>query len=319
MKSLQPPTLVSLASSSFHPFSALTVFFRASFSTFSSLTTLFSSSFNLKVILRLLHSKSTMYFRPSIFHRSWNSSEARKCSNIFSLSPLNRTRNSVSPFISFLYSLTTFFFAWSRLKSISFLKSIVVSNFCACPMASNAIDAFGWLHLSGCTNKDTFRNALATSWIVASKRTFKYSYGFNLKHDNILSTSLARSVCDTSLKNSFKSVSSSFNSSIFSTSVVVAVVAAVVAISLAIAAFSSFSSLVSSFSTPSSTSTLALLLPPSLGSFSFSFSSSSSLLFFFSLVERRQFIGRRKTSSSSFFFSFDDAKTFTWYRSRAGT
>ena len=95
-------------------------------------------------------------------------------------------------------------------------------------MASNATDAFGWLHLSGCTSKDTLRNDFATSCIVASNLTFKYSYGFNLKHDKILSTSDARSVCDTSLKNSFKSVSSSFNSSIFSTFFVVVVVVVVV-------------------------------------------------------------------------------------------
>ena len=51
---------------------------------------------------------------------------------------------------------------------------------------SNAADAWGCLHLSGCTMRDSFLNCLRTSSIGQSNRRFSFSNGLSLKAHRIL-------------------------------------------------------------------------------------------------------------------------------------
>mmetsp|Transcript_5614 Transcript_5614/g.22714 ORF Transcript_5614/g.22714 Transcript_5614/m.22714 type:complete len:378 (+) Transcript_5614:1292-2425(+) len=290
MKSRQPPTRPSRAFSLSHSFCALLFRFRSCASSFSSFSTRSSSALMRSVSFLRLHSTSTIIFRASSFHSSWNSSLAKNAASCASLFPEKRTRSTTSFRVFFLQFFTTASRARSRLKSSSRFTSGVPSSCCACPIASNAALAFSCVHLSGCTNSETLRNARRMSSSFASKRSARCSYGFSLKHDRIRSTSASRVASETSAKNSRSRVSESLISSMGGAGAAAAAAAAASMDSRAMAAFATASS-----SSVSVSETFAV-------------SGSAG-----GPVVRTSMFARFKYVSS--FVSV----TTTWYRSRSGT
>mmetsp|Transcript_13116 Transcript_13116/g.48996 ORF Transcript_13116/g.48996 Transcript_13116/m.48996 type:complete len:559 (+) Transcript_13116:2525-4201(+) len=242
VKSRHPPTRPSRAFSLSHSFAALLFRLRSANSSASSFSTRVSSDLIRSVSLRRRHSMSTMIFRASSFHSSWNSSLARNAASCASRFPENRTRSTTSFRVFLRHSFVTVSFARSKLKSSSFFTSGVPSNCCACPIASNAAFAFACWHLSGCTNSDTLRNARFTSFSSASNFRPRCSYGFNLKQPKIRSTSASLVASETSAKNSRSSVSESFSSSMGGGGCEAAAPAAATMDSRATAAFAAASS-----------------------------------------------------------------------------